>query len=43
MPWSLQAATTEASAPRACAPKQEEPLQGEAHALKQRVAPTLRN
>ena len=36
---SLCAATTEAHAPRACAPHQEKPLQWEAHAPQRRVAP----
>ena len=37
------ATTTEAHAPRACAPQQEKPLQWEALAPQQRVAPTHRN
>ena len=40
---SLRAATTEAHVPRARAPKQEKPPQGEARALQRRVAPTCRN
>ena len=34
------AATTDACAPRTCAPQQEKPPQWEAHALQRRVAPT---
>ena len=37
------AATTEAHAPRAHDPQKEKPLQREAHALQQRVAPALHN
>ena len=40
---SLRAATTEAHAPRARAPQQEEPLQGEARAPQRRVAPARHN
>ena len=35
---SPDVATTEVCAPRACAPKEEEPVQWEAHASQQRVA-----
>ena len=35
--------TTEARAPRACAPRQEKPLQREAHAPQRRVAPARHN
>ena len=37
------AATTEAHAPRACAPQQEKPPEWEAHAQQGRVAPARRN
>ena len=37
------AATTEAHTPRACAQQQEKPLQREAHAPQQRVAPAHRS
>ena len=40
---SPRAAITEAHAPRACALQQEKPLQREARAPQQRVAPTRRN
>ena len=40
---SQRATTTEAHAPRACAPQQEKPLQGEACAPQWRVAPARRN
>ena len=40
---SLHAATTEAHVPRAHALQQEKPRQREAHALRQRVAPTCHN
>ena len=40
---SPRATTTEARAPRACAPQQEKPLQWEACAPQWRVAPALRN
>ena len=42
MPWgnaACGAATTEAHVPRACAPRQEKPAQGEACSLQPRVAP----
>ena len=41
--WSPWATTTEAHAPRARAPQQEKPLQWEAHAPQQRVAPARHN
>ena len=40
---SPRAATTEARAPRACAPQQEKPPQWEAHAPQRRVAPARHN
>ena len=40
---SLRTTTTEACAPRACAPQQEKPPQREARAPQQRVAPAHRN
>ena len=40
---SLRATTTEARAPRALAPQQEKPSQGEARAPQQRVAPDRHN
>ena len=40
---SLRATTTEAREPRARAPQQEKPPQGEAHAPQQSVAPARRN
>ena len=40
---SLCATTTEACPLRACAPQQEKPPQGEAHARQRRVAPARRN
>ena len=40
---SLRAATTEARAPTVSAPQQEKPLQWEARAPQQRIAPTLYN
>ena len=40
---SPRATTTEACAPRAHAPQQEKPLQGEARALQRRVAPAHGN
>ena len=39
----LRATTTEAHMPRARAPQQEKPPQGEARALQQRVAPARHN
>ena len=41
--WSLCATTTEARTPRTHAPQQEKPLQWEARAPQQRVAPSRRN
>ena len=41
--WNLHATTTEVHVPRACALQQEKPLQWEARALQQRVAPSHRN
>ena len=41
--WSPHARTTEAHAPRARAPQQEEPLRWEARAPQQRVAPARHN
>ena len=41
--WSPRATTTEACAPRACAPQQEKPPQWEAHAPQRRVAPARHN
>ena len=41
--WSLRATTTEAHAPRARALQQEKPLQWEARAPQQRVAPAHLN
>ena len=38
-----RAATTEAPEPRACAPQQEKPLQWEARAQQERVAPACSN
>ena len=40
---SPRATATEARAPRACAPQQEKPLQLEARAPQQRVAPARHN
>ena len=40
---SPRATTTEARSPRACAPQQEKPPQGEARALQRRVAPARHN
>ena len=40
---SLHTTTTEAQAPRACAPQQKKTLQWEAHTPQQRVAPAHRN
>ena len=40
---SLRATTTEARAPRACAPQQEKPPQWEARAPQRRVAPAHRS
>ena len=40
---NLRATTTEAHAPRACAPPQEKPWQWEGHTLQRRVAPARRN
>ena len=40
---SLYAATTEACAPKACAPQQEKPPQWEAHTPQWRVVPAHRN
>ena len=41
--WSPRATTTEARAPRVCAPQQEKPPQWEARAPQWRVAPARRN
>ena len=41
--WSPRATTTEARAPRACAPQQEKPPQWEARTPQRRIAPACRN